>query len=398
MTKSVPSSVSLITFNTYLFPVGLRHSLAFPNKAVRAEQIVAQMRRHRCTRRCNPTAAEHDDEHNQATDDSQEEEDDVNSELVQRKSAASAGSASIAPIDSSPTPDSGHSCEPSPSSSSSTSSPSPCSSSVDSLLSADIVLLQEVLGSLWCRQWQDYFRSLAAPPAGCTTAVGEYALVASPRPSLCSGVVVDGGLLLASRFVVLHSAYRRFDANPHVMRFADKGFQHAVLDLTRRVDQTKSEHADDDQSPRVLHVINTHLHPYEASWSVEHGQRVRREQAQQIRAYLLATEDDTSIPAAARFRPGISALVLGGDLNTAQDTVECRAIRAILDCPRVSLVPECEPTMHNAHPFCNHLPEQTICGDYAVANDRIEMTRGDIVRGARHLSDHFPVRVEMKIR
>jgi len=324
------------------------------------------------------------------------------------------------------------------SSSSASTCPLPSSTPSASLLAADICCFQEVLGSIWCSQWKKFFRealtkSANVNPIGsgdgvCETAnnspldandvamnspspdpsspytpvltasSGEYELVFSPRPRLCSGTIIDSGLMIASRYPIIYSAFRSFSTNPFLMKFVDKGFQHAVLDVTSKYVDSSTISPQHGTRRRLLHVINTHLHPHEASYSVTHGEGVRRIQVKQIREYLLATTDDTSIPKEARFDPASSALIMTGDLNTAQLSDQCRAIRDIIDCPNVSIIANQEPTMHSSHPFCNHPPEQTICGDYAVANKQILMDRGEIIHAAAHLSDHYPVKVEFHLR
>jgi hypothetical protein len=68
-----------------------------------------------------------------------------------------------------------------------------------------------------------------------------------------------------------------------------------------------------------------------------------------------------------------------GDLNTAQGSPACLEMRALMDCAHYSAIHRAEPTMHNSHGFCNHSPEQTICGDYAISNRHVRMPRGEII-------------------
>lgn len=420
-----PSPISLITFNTYLFPVAFRHSLTYADKQNRADLILKHMRRNQTTatedkeERGIVSSQEEEREGRGSRGGMEKQEEEMGRGKRKRKQASGSSSnsssssastfASISPLLSPP-------LLPSPASASSS------SSSSSGLLSADIVCLQEVLSSFWCRKWQKHFASIALSTNGrasipsfqqgracsdsATGAAGEYHLVFSPPPRVCSGVLLDGGLLTASRYPILHSSYQSFKQSPLLMRFVDKGFQHCVIDLSERNQSQSSSSASSSSAstpsstnpPSVLHVINTHLHPYESSWSVEHGRSVRRAQALEIRSYLLSTSHDPDFDPRCQFDPLASALVITGDLNTPQSTEECSRMQEILDCPHVSLIEDTEATMHSHHDFCNHMPEQTICGDFALANKRVRMEKGEIIREAWTMSDHYPVKVNMEIR
>jgi len=253
------------------------------------------------------------------------------------------------------------------------------------------------------------------------------------RPSSLARLhLLDSGLAVLSRWPIRHQSFHPFVCNPGMLRFADKGFIHAVIEIGHKEGDEEASGFDEQgelscgasssssasasasassSSRRLLHVFNTHLHPGEGSATAEAARDARRAQVQQLRAYMqaqgLIDPDPATAPAAAasapasssisvtgshRAEPSRSSFIVLGDFNMEEGSAEHADLLRAWEC--VAAPPLGQPTQHMSHLFCNHGP--LIAGDFAVARN-LRWSQAEVVTQACALSDHFPVRYAASI-
>ena len=174
--SSASPSLTLVTFNTYLWPAGLRHSSSLAHKSVRADAILEAI---------------------------------ASTHLETRKGKRSTKVTHVAPEHWN-------------------------AARMPGLLSGDIVCLQEVVSSVWCHQWVRHFHQLE--DSGYTV-VKSPPLRLAAAASCWPPQITDGGLLVVTRLPVLESHYCLLPKpkSGGVMAWCAKGFQHVVLDISGRV-------------------------------------------------------------------------------------------------------------------------------------------------------------------
>ena len=445
-------TVSFLSFNICLFPVGMRHSWPVADKMVRMRQYLELLqqhdrrrRRHRRGRsrsrgasRVSASAPGRDLDHEHSTsssgDSSQEEEESAPlsvplceqplsarrhksiqpqpSDLLQRKE--SAVTTCPAAVDD-------------PSEHLLADSSDLSLQQLASSLSADIVCLQEIFSSGCSSRWRTLLeRAVERGQLG-------YSHVAFGRPSSLARLhLMDSGLAVLSRWPIRHQSFHPFVCNPGMLRFADKGFIHAVIEVGHREGEREpsglseqgelscgasssasSSASASSSSRRLLHVFNTHLHPGEGSATVEAARDARSAQVQQLRAYMQAqgllepdpaptpaapasVPSSSSIPSSAtgshRVEPSRASFIVLGDFNMEEGSAEHADLLRAWECGAAPLLGQ--PTQHMSHLFCNHGP--LIAGDFAVARN-LRWTQAEVVTQACALSDHFPVRYAASI-
>jgi endonuclease/exonuclease/phosphatase family metal-dependent hydrolase len=301
-----------------------------------------------------------------------------------------------------------------------------------SSLSADIVCLQEIFSSGCSSRWRTLLeRAVERGQLG-------YSHVAFGRPSSLARLhLMDSGLAVLSRWPIRHQSFHPFVCNPGMLRFADKGFIHAVIEIGHKEGEEEASGFDEQgdsscgasasasgsasssassSSRRLLHVFNTHLHPCEGSATAEAARDARRAQVQQLRAYMQAQgmidPDPATAPTAPaapapppgpasisssadgsqRAEPPRASFIVLGDFNIAEGSVEHADLLRAWECAAAPLLGQ--PTQHMSHLFCNHGP--LIAGDFAVARN-LRWSQAEVVTQACALSDHFPVRYAASI-
>jgi endonuclease/exonuclease/phosphatase family metal-dependent hydrolase len=245
---------------------------------------------------------------------------------------------------------------------------------------SDVYCFQELFSCKWSQRWkqellcqpntqiiqthrsQCYDQHLHTHPPVTTIDTLLYA-VGCPLSSLCSGHLMDGGLLIVSRYPIVWSTFHPFDENPNLLRTAEKGFLHAVIQLP--------------QQPECLHVINCHLHPPEGSWDDKSAALIRTSQLKQIRQHLMQSKLSST-----------AMVVLTGDFNIQQGSVEYTDMKVLLGFSQEAIIPLYTPTVHCELPFCSH-PDM-ICCDYALGTN-VTFHDTQILKQHGNLSDHYPI-------
>jgi endonuclease/exonuclease/phosphatase family metal-dependent hydrolase len=212
----------------------------------------------------------------------------------------------------------------------------------------DIVCLQEVFTSKWSSRYRDVIERC----------LPQYYTAFCPTPSFWSGHLIDGGLIVLSKFPIMHTAFHPFKSNPNAMRIADKGFLHVSIDVPTLL--------------RPLHVINTHLHPNEGNLWFTSASGVRARQVRQISEVIYALADDP--------------ILLIGDFNIdASRGTEFALFWRYIDfdyCTELT-----EHTTHNRLAFATH--STNVACDFALCN-QYALSKASVV--VDHvLSDHYAV-------
>lgn len=436
---AVDRLVSFLSFNICLFPVGMRHSWPVADKMVRMRQYMELLQQHHRRRRrrhgrgrsggrVTVTASAPDDDDSSSSSSHWNGDDEsahsvsmreqpisvrrhkapqsqplLHQSIVDGATAAAACSAAV---------------DPSELQLLAGASPSDLSLQLASLLSADIVCLQEIFSSGCSSRWRTLLeQAVERGQLG-------YAHVAFGRPSSLARMhIMDSGLAILSRWPIRHQSFHPFHCNPGVLRFADKGFIHAVIEIEHKQSERQASEFEEQQrqesasgaSPaasassgssgcRLLHVFNTHLHPGEGSATAEAARAARRVQVQQLRAYMQAQGLLESAPASASsstsatvhgahpVEPARSSFIVLGDFNMEEGSEEHAEMLRTWECDAAPLLGQ--PTQHMSHVFCNHGP--LIAGDFAVARN-LRWSQAEVITQACALSDHFPVRYAASI-
>ncbi len=207
----------------------------------------------------------------------------------------------------------------------------------------DIVLLQEVLSSLWSSEWKEMF-----------TTIPNMESVSTVRLGLKKGQLIDSGLILLSRYPILFSSFHRFKNVSVTNKIVDRGFIHAGLLINEK----------------VVHVINTHLNPDECHIGKFTPRMYREKQIEQIIEYKNSFLTD-------------DPWIIGGDFN--DDSLTAKYFSNY----NISVN---EPTSHSLLPFC--LPgDKHYCIDYIVTNCSVSSTR----RLNSLISDHYGVEMNITV-
>jgi endonuclease/exonuclease/phosphatase family metal-dependent hydrolase len=230
----------------------------------------------------------------------------------------------------------------------------------------DIICLQEVFSSHWSSKWKASLLTTIKlhnqqnPEKQLHTAE-------CPMPKMKRLHLMDGGLLIISKFPITSSTFHSFDCNPTLLRLADKGFLHAAINVNNQ----------------TLHLINTHLHPPEGSLTSKHSINSRKQQISQLKTYLEKSElYDKS-----------SGVVVTGDLNIHQGSEESEQMKSSLEMAEESTIDNYAPTVHNQLRFCNH--KEYLCGDFAIGRN-VLFKNTKILKEHFHLSDHYPVQFDVE--
>lgn len=212
----------------------------------------------------------------------------------------------------------------------------------------DIIALQEVFSSPMSSRWRRRINAITG-----------YDIAWCRPPRFHRFMAMDGGLALLSRYPILTQQFVPFEHNIGVMRLADKGFLHAVIDF--------GHHG-------TMHVINIHLDPYQES--------SRNAQLHQIRLYILSQLISQT------------PFIVVGDFNFDQGSAEYDRMLNTLSCKSGPILEQ--PTQNMIHPFCNHT--QLIRSDFIVGsnhnNINFTSTRVDTEIES---SDHYPVSAQLHV-
>lgn len=208
----------------------------------------------------------------------------------------------------------------------------------------DVVLLQEVFSTMWCKEWRKLF-----------AAVPELVTVNPER----GNKLLDSGLVVLSRYPVIASSFHRFRSKPLTNSIIDRGFLYAKLDA----------------HGRTLHVINTHLAPSEWSAGFHSSQEYRRRQLDEMLAFKAQQKSAPD-----------DIWIVGGDFNDE---------RVVMRMPTdmdISLVFEQPPTSHNLVPYAIPSTDHK-CIDYLVTScGQLYAKRVESL-----VSDHYGVEVAVAL-
>ena len=206
----------------------------------------------------------------------------------------------------------------------------------------DIVLLQEVFTTFWCTRWK---KELTQVP-------GMHIVVADKRARL-----LDSGLMILSKYPVLHSSFTRFQNTSLTNHVLERGYLYAEL-----------------QTPNgSLHVVNTHLNPSECHLGKLSAHEYRENQMREILEFKAQKHKDSE------------AWVLGGDFNDQEIP------QTLLKGYHVSLQSTLPATSHREVSFALTSETPHECIDYLVSNrEQIEST---LLRSL--VSDHYGVEVRL---
>jgi len=182
------------------------------------------------------------------------------------------------------------------------------------LVDYDVVCLQEVFGVM---------STLCARLLDRAEQMGFHWRVVPEHPPMLSRKFMDSGLVILSRFPILHTETRMFRSGTHADKLAAKSFQYCTIDLSSLLDgvpcgETRALGTEMCASPHLLHVINTHLQSDYQVLDVA-ALEVKFQQLQQIRDFM--NERD--------LHASLAPLLLAGDFN----------INATVWSPELTVVP-----------------------------------------------------------
>jgi endonuclease/exonuclease/phosphatase family metal-dependent hydrolase len=169
----------------------------------------------------------------------------------------------------------------------------------------------------------------------------------------------DSGLVIISPFPIIKHSFVKFQNNPGIMSWANRGFLAATIIYK------------DEQ----YQIINTHLHPPEASifTSKDTTQKIRKKQINQIRSFY-----------------GTKKTILIGDFNTTPNSLPY--------IPNSLIVNPDEPTVHFNKRFCSH---KIYCEcDFAILINfttmyKVQILESTLSNHQKILSDHWPVFIRL---
>ncbi len=242
----------------------------------------------------------------------------------------------------------------------------------------DIIFLQEVFSSIYSSKWKNSIIDVVNQHNNTTihTGIGSMWYVScSPIPKPCPHLLLmDSGLMTLSRYPIVNTQFEAFISNPLPLRFAQKGFLYTCINMN-------------NNNNTIYHLFNTHLHPLEGSWTIQHSNETRSQQCIQLKQFI-----DTNIRVIDHYHhyrksEVITAVV--GDFNIHQNSFECNVMKQTLQLHKQCTIPLDEPTMHLQHLFCTH--HSLLSADFAIGSDNCTFENTRIMSEYPHLSDHFPV-------
>jgi endonuclease/exonuclease/phosphatase family metal-dependent hydrolase len=170
----------------------------------------------------------------------------------------------------------------------------------------------------------------------------------------------DSGLVIISPYPIIKHSFVKFQHNPGVMSWANRGFLSATIIVKGQEYQ----------------IINTHLHPIEghvfASKYSDGG--IRRKQLKQIRSFY-----------------GNKPTILVGDFNTSPYMLE---IQHFVKLGEKIISPE-ESTVHSGESFCSHKIPDHECDFAILYNCKFKNTNAKILKNNK-VSDHWPVFIKLQ--
>jgi endonuclease/exonuclease/phosphatase family metal-dependent hydrolase len=159
----------------------------------------------------------------------------------------------------------------------------------------DVVCLQEAFGilSTRCRELVDRAER-----------IGFHWRVVPGHPAFMSLKFMDSGLVILSRYPILHMETHVFKHAAYVDQFAAKSFQYCTIDLSTVAGGVTAPTAVGSASPRVLHLVNTHMQSDYRAFD-QLAVYVKFKQLEEIRAFL-----DTK-----KLVHSFAPLLMAGDFN-----------------------------------------------------------------------------------
>lgn len=206
----------------------------------------------------------------------------------------------------------------------------------------DIVMLQEVFGSTWTREWREIISD--------TPGMDKVLSVKG------QGKTLDSGLIILSKFPIVKHRFIRFKQNSLLNNLIiDRGFLYAEIKV----------------GSKSIHVFNTHLNPNELSVgkTPAYWRKMQLQEMLDYKKYIGKDQDHW---------------VIGGDFN--DDVIAFEMLKNY----HISLAATKAPTWHMLTPYvikCDNTTET--CIDYIVTSGQQKYSR--VVKNL--ISDHYPVEV-----
>jgi len=202
----------------------------------------------------------------------------------------------------------------------------------------DIVLLQEVITTMWCTKWQKMFEEVP----------NMYVVTTKRTPEK----IASSGLIILSRYPITKSSFHRFRSKSLTNSVVDRGFLYAAIQVGQE----------------VLHVVNSHYAPNECHYGIHSAAEYRRRQLKEVQDFRNGSG----------YKDG--DWVIGGDFN---DEITVNSLAPM----NITFARERLPTSHSLVPFAIADNNEHQCIDYIASTLPFIYYR----RVETLISDHYGV-------